>query len=208
MDLQLPMRSVIPTIEADMLYLFSRIAAELSGAQVHRLIPGNRSVRGVQKALNRLADQGLIWKTERTNLSLYKRNPGHLAWPAVDALAALSTSMEQKISELIAKWQIQPISVSMFGSGARRDGGAQSDIDLLIIEPGEVPDDGIWEDEVETLTESLTAATGNVVQILSLSVPQLATYVNNKEPIIAEWQRDAKLLAGQDIRALISAAAA
>jgi predicted nucleotidyltransferase len=90
----------------------------------------------------------------------------------------------------------------LFGSAARRDGGDDSDIDLLLVRPDDVDaDDQTWAEQRHDLAQSVERWTGNRAQIVDLSTSELAQARRRKEPPVGELQVDGIVLAGQDPRA-------
>ncbi|MBK5222734.1 MAG: nucleotidyltransferase domain-containing protein [Acidimicrobiia bacterium] len=87
----------------------------------------------------------------------------------------------------------------LFGSAARRDGDADSDIDLLLVRDGSVhPDDETWAEQRHGLARDVERWTGNTVQIIDLSESELATAVRRNEPLISALRADGIVLAGKD----------
>ncbi|HEY6058053.1 MAG TPA: nucleotidyltransferase domain-containing protein, partial [Candidatus Limnocylindrales bacterium] len=175
----------------------------LSGREIHRLA-GVGSVRGVQLVLARLVRQGLVGADEHANATLYAANRAHLAWPALEALVGLRRRFRERLGEAIAGWTLAPLHLSIFGSAARRDGDAESDIDLLIVRPGEVREgDEAWEAQLDVLRDQVTAWTGNRCQTFDIDSARLAEHLAASDPIIEDWLRDEVLISGQPLRSLI-----
>ncbi len=85
--------------------------------------------------------------------------------------------------------------VGLFGSAARRDGDASSDIDLLVV--GNDPNI----DDVDHLGQRIEAWTGNTAQIVTLTPRDFRRLRRAKEPILAVWDRELVVISG-DRRAL------
>jgi len=99
------------------------------------------------------------------------------------------------------------ISVAVFGSVARGEATADSDLDLLIIAKDELdPESDAWIGQVDGLERRTRLRIGNSLQITTVTQTQLAAMVNSDAPIIDEWDRDAHTIMGQDARNLIRAA--
>ena len=69
---------------------------------------------------------------------LYEFNRDHVAADAVIAAMGLRGKLFQRIKEKIEFWEIQPVSVAIFGSAARGDGNTESDIDVMIVRPNKM----------------------------------------------------------------------
>ena len=202
MDVSHPIRSIIPTLDAPVLEVLAGTRRRLSGREVHRLA-GVGSVRGVQLVLARLVAQGLVDAEEHAGAILYAANRAHLAWPAIEALAGIRGELFGRIRDLVAGWSVQPLHVSLFGSAARRDGDASSDIDLLVVRPDAIIDDEAWENEIDALRDDVRDWTGNRCQVLAIDRRRLAEHVAAADPLVDGWLRDGILLAGDPLRTIL-----
>ncbi len=202
MDVSHPIRSIIPTLDAPVLEALAGTRRRLSGREVHRLA-GAGSVRGVRLVLARLVAQGLVDAEEHAGAILYAANRTHLAWPAIEELAAIRGELFGRIRDVVVGWSIQPLHVSLFGSAARSDGDASSDIDLLVVRPDTLPDDEAWEDQVDALRDDVRDWTGNRCQVLAVDRRRLAEHVAVGDPLVDGWLRDEILLAGEPLRTII-----
>lgn len=202
-----PIRSIIPTLDAPVLEVLASTRRRLSGREVHRLA-GAGSVRGVQLVLARLVRQGLADAEEHGGAILYAANRAHLAWPAIEALAGIRGELFGRIRDFVGGWPIQPLHVSLFGSAARSDGDASSDIDLLVVRPDTVPDDEAWEGQIDALRDDVRDWTGNRCQVLVIDRRRLAEHVAAGDPLVDEWLGDEILLVGEPLRTVIDGVAA
>jgi predicted nucleotidyltransferase len=109
----------------------------------------------------------------------------------VALLATLHGELADRIRAAVEDWPAQPALVGMFGSAARRDGDANSDIDLLVVS-----DDPDLEDRVDELAAQIRRWTGNGAQVIGRSSKEITRLRRAKEPIIAEWTRDLVVIVG------------
>lgn len=202
MDVSHPIRSLVPTLDGPVLEVLATTTRRLSGREVHRLA-GTGSVRGIQLVLARLVAQGLVDAEEHTGAILYAANRAHLAWPAVEHLAGLRSELFARIRDAAAGWPLQPLHVSVFGSAARRDGDASSDIDLLVVAPDDVPDRDAWQDQVDGLRDDVRDWTGNRCQVMVVDPPRLADHVAAGDPLVDGWLTDGVLLAGAPLATIL-----
>ncbi|HEX2755892.1 MAG TPA: nucleotidyltransferase domain-containing protein, partial [Candidatus Limnocylindrales bacterium] len=136
--------------------------------------------------------------------TLYVANRSHLAWPMLEALVGLRSGLLGRIREVVAGWEVAPLHVSLFGSAARRDGGAESDIDMLIVRPDDVAEgDETWETQIDTLRDQVVAWTGNRCQAFDIGRARLREHLAAHDPLVENWLRDEVLLAGEPLRSLI-----
>ncbi len=203
MNVTHPIRGVIPTLDAPVIEVLAGTTRALSGREVHRL-SGTGSVRGIQLVLARLVAQGLVRADEHASVTLYMANRSHLAWPMLEALVGLRNDLFAQIRDFVGSWKVAPVHASLFGSAARRDGGAESDIDILVIRPDTVAEgDEAWEAQVDDLRDQVRTWTGNRCQVFDIDRSRLAEHVAARDPLVESWLRDEIVLAGESIRSLI-----
>lgn len=203
MDVSHPIRGIIPTLDAPVIEALAGTTRALSGREIHRLA-GAGSVRGVQLVLARLVRQGLVRADEHANAILYVANRSHVAWPILEALVGLRSRLLGLIREVVTGWEIAPFHVSLFGSTARRDGGAESDIDLLIVRPDDVVEgDETWAAQIDALRDQVKAWTGNRCQAFDIDRARLREHLAAHDPLVEDWLRDGVLLAGEPLRSII-----
>ncbi|MGH9011562.1 MAG: nucleotidyltransferase domain-containing protein [Acidimicrobiia bacterium] len=190
MDVAVPLRSVVPTLDGPVVAVLAATTAPLSLAEVHRRA-GDGSKSGIRRVLLRLTGEGLVHEVPGG----YVLNREHLAAPAVELLANLHGELMARIRREVEAWSPGPLLVGLFGSAARRDGDATSDIDVVVIS------DDAGSEDVDRLRERIKAWTGNTAQIIALTLADLRRLRRAKEPILAVWDRELVVIAG-DRRAL------
>lgn len=204
MDLSNPLRSVVPTVDADVLAVLARTHAPLSGARVQRMAA--RSYAQVRDVLRRQVDHGLVDVEQHGNTYSYRLNRAHVLAPAVEALVLAGDEVESRLRALLERWNPAPVAVAVFGSFARRDGDAGSDIDLLVVRHDQIDEDGPgWADQRYELARELESWTGNTVQVVELSASELHDAAGRDDPLILSLLRDGRILVGPTLRALLAA---
>ena len=202
MDISSPITAVIPTLDAHVLTVLAQTTRPLTGRRIHQLA-GHGSESGVRAVLGRLARQGIVHTQRAGQAILYTGNRDHLAWNAIHSLTAIRRVLVDRLAEEIATWDVPPVGAAVFGSAARGDGNADSDIDLLIVSP-DGADETDWERQIDSLSERVILWTGNHCQIYQIDLAELRDHVANAEPIVSEWRTDAIDLAGEPINDLLS----
>lgn len=188
MDLSSPIRSAIPTgLVAPVLQALTVSTAASSLSELHRRA-GEGSLNGVRKVLERLVTQGLVIREPAG----YRLNPDHLAIAPVTALASLHKAFAERLRAWLAGREEDVLVAGIFGSMARRDGTADSDIDLLVVVGDETEGSQLRDD----LAAAVRSWTGNEAQVLVLSHSRLAELRQRQEPILESWKRELQTIVG------------
>jgi DNA-binding transcriptional ArsR family regulator len=205
MDVSRPFAAVSPGVEADVLVSLAGSTVQRTGRELARL--SGRSVTGVQHALDRLVTEGLVRRAEAGPSFLYSLNRDHLLAPAVEVMAGVRWELVQRLRELIGGWSLRSFHVSLFGSAARGDGNAASDIDVLVVRPKATDvDDPRWRQQLDDLAERVWAWTGNHAGIVELSEADIPKLLEDRPPVVDEIADHGIDLAGVTVRELMSGA--
>jgi len=162
------------------------------------------SPNGVRRALARLVEQGVVHADEHAAVTFYTGNREHLAWPAIEILARMRHVLLERLEKELEGWQTKPVHASVFGSMARGDGNAQSDIDILLIRPDGIEEDASpWAEQVDGLRRRVVAWTGNQCQAFQLNLDRLAEHAEVDDPLVDNWLHDSVTLVGVRLRTLL-----
>jgi Nucleotidyltransferase domain len=174
MDYRRPLLLITPTLDGDVLAALARADIELSGRELARHVR-HGSPEGIRRAADRLVGQGTVLRRPAGAAHLYRLNREHLAAPWIEGLASLREQLIERLRAQIARWG-QPARVALlFGSVARNEATADSDLDLFIVRPGSCdPDSEPWRDQLLDLQRSATAWTGNDARVLEYGEQELA----------------------------------
>jgi predicted nucleotidyltransferase len=203
MDVSKPLTAISPGVDADVLAVLAASTQPRSGREVARY--AERSNTGVQHVLDRLVEHGLVNRQEAGRTFLYTLNHDHLLASVVQRMSGVRLELIERLRNTIAGWRIAPVHASLFGSAARGDGDASSDIDLLLVRPGGVdPDEEPWRQQVEELADWVRRWTGNHAGVIEISEEELPRLRKDNPPVVDEIQRDAVDLAGEPTRKLLA----
>lgn len=186
MDVAAPYRTVVPSLDGEVLEVLARAGKAMTGRQVQRAARRG-SVPGIASVLDRLVGSGLV-TAERVGASiLYEINRDHVAWPAVAALTALHETFMSRLRDELSTWRQPPAQAVLFGSSARGDGDASSDIDLLIVHrdthaPSEV--------QLDHLRDRIRRWTGNHAQLVVVEESRWRRMATADDPLVASVKRD------------------
>ncbi len=191
-----PLRSVIPSLDGTVYSALLRSTAPMTVSEVWHLGgAGTRS--GVDKVLRRLDAQGLARAQGRP--PRYVLNRDHVAFDGLSALGTMRSTVLHRLRDLSEDKDLALFG--LFGSFARGDGDAESDIDVLLVHS----DPAAAERFVAELVPRLEGWTGNEVQVVSYTPSELADVVGLGEPVVASWREELLLIAG-DVGLLATAA--
>lgn len=202
MNVARPYNAVIPTVDGDVLFVLANTTRPLTGRQIaaaaHRGSP-----RAVAAVLDRLVGQGLVLREEAGRAYLHRLNRDHVAAGAVQLLAELRTELLRRLRDALVEWEVPPVSAALFGSTARGDGDADSDIDLLVVRAdGVTAEDERWRAQVVGLAARVLAWTGNHAAIVELAEAELPRLLGEAPPVLEDLRRDGVDLFGRPVRKL------
>jgi len=202
MDVSKPFSAISSGVDADVLVVLAGSTKPRSGRELARR--AGRSNTGVQHVLDRLVEHGLVNREEVGRTFLYELNRDHLLAPTVEQMAGAHAELVRRLRDAIDGWEIPPVHASLFGSAARGDGDASSDIDLLVVRPADVdPDDAHWRGQVDGLADLVRRWTGNNAGIAEVSEGELPRLRKDRPPVVEEVSEDAVDLAGEETRKLL-----
>ena len=199
MDVSRPHATALRASDADVLRVLAGTKEPMTGRRIYRL-SGASALRTVQLALDRLAADGLLDTTEQGSARLYSLNRDHLAASAVLELVSLRRRLIDRLREQLAAFKPRPRFAALFGSTARGDGNAASDIDLFVVRPDTVAeDDPRWLGQIESLEQAVRRWTGNRLSVSEIAEDELRQAIAEERPIIVELREDAVPLIGRSI---------
>lgn len=167
-----------------------RTLAELAGisqAQASRVLP-------------HLVELGIVARREVPPSSLFRLVPEHVAARVLIALARSKRTVLDEMGQRASALPHPPVSVIVFGSFARHEADATSDIDVVIVRPTELDeDDDAWSTSVESWRGDVRRLTGNSVEVLEVSTGEAAMKLARPTPLWADIRRDGRVVHGLDL---------
>ena len=115
------------------------------------------------------------------------------------ALTHLRHELIQRLRSAFESWDLKPAAAYLFGSTARRESSAASDIDICIVQPRELddPDRRDWRKQVDALASDVNTWTGNDVRMLELGDDEVRARISH-DPLLDSIREDGIRLAGSD----------
>jgi predicted nucleotidyltransferase len=192
---------VVPGLHGRVLGVLARAGQPLTGRGVAGLLTSPASPSGVHKVLEDLVRNGVVTATPAGRARLYALNTEHVAYQAIEHLGRLRELLIERIRTEAESWEIPAEAVWLFGSTARGQGDADSDLDLLVVRPDDVDEsDARWLDQLDTLSEHASVWSGNACEVVEYSAAEIRDLVKHGERLVTELRQDAVSIAGSTPR--------
>jgi UTP:GlnB (protein PII) uridylyltransferase len=186
-----------------LLHRLAAVSDELTGRRIADL--AGVPVTSASRVLAELEGVGLVHSRAMGPSRLYRLNRRHVLWDPIEAILAAPARIVEVAQDAVRGVLGDRATLAAFGSFARGDAAASSDIDLLLVW-----DDHVTSDEVDTALEVLNTdlwqATGNRVEVVALHTDELARLVHSDDPLVESWRRDARTLTGMELTARLATA--
>ena len=178
---------LIPGARGEVLAVLLRTGVPLTGRQVHALLSDQFSLWSVQQALAALVGLGVVESQAVGRAMIHSINEDHYAIGPLrvllDPYAALRDTVRGAVGSSAS-------AVVVFGSVARGEAIADSDIDLVVLAP---PD---WDGRSE-LQDVVRARIGNHCDVLVFTPEEFARLAaSGDEPVVSDILADGVGLLG------------
>jgi predicted nucleotidyltransferase len=192
MDFSSPLEALVAPDKARVLNVLYRAGLPLSGRTIAALT-NSVSQPTVSRMLRELVRTGLVLRGPGG----YVINREHLAYRAVEVLLDSIGELGRRVGAAVEAWDVQPVSVVLFGSTARGQAGPTSDVDLLVVRPSSVDiEDSGWAHDVADLGGMVQSWTGVPCEVLEYDPAELEHLARSGDPLIDELLCDGVTFAG------------
>jgi len=194
-----PVEALVPGVQGKVLGVLARNQTELSMRAVARL--AGVSPQQASVVLGHLIDFGIVERRDVPPVALVRLSPDSVAAQTVAALANLRQTVLDRLTELGGSICPAPASLIVFGSFARGQAGAASDLDVLVVRPvGVSGDDDGWTDSLGAWSDRARRIVGNPVNLVEVSAGELPTLLGRPAPSLwSDIATDGVLLLGAPI---------
>lgn len=165
-DLSRPIEALIPGAQGQLLAALVRAGRELStrtAAEIAGVSPPHAS-----RVLAQLVSLGVVVRRDVPPVVLYSMAPDSAVGRLLDELCNLRESVFAEMASAAAAMDPSPIEVVVFGSVARGESGAGSDIDVLLVAPEGALDTDRWTRSVIGWTEHVSRFAGSTIEVLEI----------------------------------------
>lgn len=201
MDFVHPVGAIVPGSQGRILAVLAETTAELNMRTIAQL--AGVSQAQASRVLPGLVELGIVERREVPPASLFRLVPEHIAARAILALSRSVDTALDEVGRMAGALPHPPVSVIVFGSFARREAGPDSDIDLVVVRPtGVDEDDDAWAESLEGWRRDVGRLTGNAVEVLEVSVDEVASRLTGSSQVWADIRGDGRVLHGLGMDAL------
>lgn len=203
MDFVHPVEAIIPGAQGRILAVLARTSGELNLRTIARL--SGVSVAQASRVLPGLVDLGIVERREAPPSALFRFVPEHVGAGAVIALVDARQTVIDEMARTASELDPQPVSVVVFGSFARSEAVAGSDLDIIVVRPNSVLEDAQpWRSAIEAWITHVRRLTGNRVELLEVTAADVSRLLRSRKPLWLDVQRDGIVVLGAglaDLRA-------
>jgi predicted nucleotidyltransferase len=182
-----PFGGLLPGARGAVLAALLRTGAPMTGRQVHGLVRDQCSLWSVQQTLASLVDLGVVTSRDVGRAMVHTINEDHYAIQPLRVLLDPFAALRQTVRSAVGS---NAETVILFGSVARGEATADSDVDLVVLAG---PD---WDGRSE-LEDVVRARLGNDCDVLVFTPEEFSRLAASRdEPVVAEILADGVVLVG------------
>jgi len=178
---------LLPGARGAVLAALLRTGAPLTGRQVHALVSDQHSLWSVQQALASLVGLGVVNSRTVGRAMVHTINEDHYTIRPLRVLLDPVAALREAVRGVVGS---NVDAVILFGSVARGEATADSDVDLVVLaSPG-------WDERTE-LEDVIRARLGNDCDVLVFTPEEFSRLAaSGEEPVASEILADGVLLLG------------
>ena len=198
MEFSHPIEAIVPGVQGRVLSVLAEVTTDLNMRTIARL--AGVSVAQASRVLPHLVELGLVERREVPPSSLFRLVREHVAVGPLLSLARTRDAMIEDMGRVAEHLPVAPAAVIIFGSFARGEADAQSDIDTVLVRPAELDEsDEDWSASVEQWRATVRRVSGNPVEVLEVGSDQIAAHLNSRRQIWRDIRRDGLVVFGSTI---------
>jgi predicted nucleotidyltransferase len=201
-----PIEALVPGTQGRVLAVLANTESELTMRGVAEL--AGVSPQQASVVLRHLVELGLVERRDRPPVALVRLVRENLAAELIVALARLRDEAVARLRRCAAEIEPAPASLVVFGSFARGNADARSDIDVLVVRPKMTADSfDVWTDSLGRWADQASHALGNPVNLVEASVEELPDLLVQKAPSLwSDIATEGMVLVGSSLADLAAAA--
>ena len=177
MDLARPIEAVIPGAQGQLLAALVCAGRELSTKTVAQI--AGVSAPHASRVLANLVSLGIVQRRDVPPVALYSMTTGSAVADLLRDLNGLRGRVFSEMASAAVEMSPQPVEVTVFGSVARGESDADSDIDVLLVAPNGALDTDEWTSSVITWTKRISEFAASPTQVIEVDEHQRRTSPDN-----------------------------
>jgi predicted nucleotidyltransferase len=201
MDFVRPVEAVIPGVQGRVLGVLTRTEAEMTMRTVASVagVSPNRATA----LLNNLASLGIVERRDAGSSALVRLARDNEAARAILALSHVNDTMFTRLRRAATTIKPAPTTLAIFGSFARGEARADSDLDVLAVRPHDtLEDDDEWIDSIGRWTTTARKITGNPVNVIEAGAAEIPQLLAKRHSVWESIAREGLTLIGCEIATL------
>lgn len=205
MDFRHPVQVVIPGVQGQVLAVLAATETEFTMRTVAKL--AGVSVNRAVTVLNGLVELGVVRRRDAGRSALVALDRENEAGRLIASLAAVRSAVIEKLRRTARSIRPHPASLVLFGSIARGTSDADSDIDVLVVRPTGVPEDGeLWLESLGAWSERAARIAGNPVNFIVIGEDEVLGLLGSRQRLWREIAETGIVLIGTGLDELGTAA--
>jgi predicted nucleotidyltransferase len=181
-DYTRPVQALIPGAQGQILGVLAETTTQLNLTTISQL--AGVSLAQASRVLPELVHLGLVERVEAPPSALFRLMDENLVGRLVRSMTDLRYLALGAVRDCSALQKPRPELVIVFGSFARGEADADSDLDLVIVRPADIDDyDSAWAESIVCLNRDLTRALGNPVNILEVGANDLQRRLKSRSEL-------------------------
>jgi predicted nucleotidyltransferase len=201
MDFQRPVEAVIPGVQGRILAVLAETSADLNLRTIARL--AHASPAQASRVLPELVRMGMVERRDAPPSALFRLVDDNVGSVLIRALSRARERVLGELGRKAGELAPNPVSVIVFGSFARGEADADSDLDVVFVRPRAVgDDDDRWALAMEDWRQFIRRLTGNRVEILEVTEGEITRLLRSRRPLWVDVARDGLVVHGTPLSEL------
>jgi predicted nucleotidyltransferase len=181
-DYKRPVQALIPGTQGRILGVLAETTTQLNLTTISRL--AGVSLAQASRVLPELVHLGLVERVEAPPSALFRLMDENVAGQLVRSMTDLRYLALRAVGDCSALQKPRPELVIVFGSFARGEADADSDLDLVIVPSADIDNyDSAWAESIVSLSQDLARAVGNPVNILEVGSNDLERRLKSRSEL-------------------------
>lgn len=196
MDFVRPVEAVVGGAQGRLLAVLLETTAPLTLRRLASL--AGVSPAQASRVMPRLVELGIVDRHEVPPASQFLLVRDCVVTQLLLALADARSIALRQIGEAVSAISPEPVSVVAFGSFARGEADAHSDIDLAVVRADDVDDDDEgWAESIDSWRRQVRTITGNDVEIIEATASEATGKLRGRSELWRNIKRDGIVVYGR-----------